>query len=123
MDLDRDALRPRLAELAGEQWCGGDGCPSVPQLIELCGGAGFTPTFSPLQTHDYSAMQGLVATHGLVGLMPTLALTAPRPDVVIRRLRPEPRPRILRYAVGDASHPAAARFLDEVRTALAEQLT
>ena len=106
-----------LAELAGEQWVGGDGCPSVPSLIELCRAAGFTPSFSPLQTHDYSAMQGLVATHGLVGLIPALALVAPRPDVAIRRLRPEPRPRTLRYAFGTASHPAAARFGDEVRAA------
>jgi DNA-binding transcriptional LysR family regulator len=108
-----------ISELAGERWFGGDGCPSVPPLIELCRAAGFTPTFSPLQTHDYAAMQGLVATHGLVGLIPTLALAAPRPDVAIRRLRPEPRPRTLRYAVGDASHPVVERFGDEVRAALA----
>jgi hypothetical protein len=63
--------------------------------------------------------QGLVATHGLVGLIPTLALAAPRPDVAIRRLRPEPRARTLRYARGDASHPAVERFLDDLRGALA----
>ena len=108
-----------ITELAGEQWFGGDGCPSVPPLVELCRAAGFTPSFSPLQTHDYAAMQGLVATHGLVGLIPTLALVAPRPDVAIRRLRPEPRPRTLRYVVGDASHPGAERFGDELCSALA----
>jgi DNA-binding transcriptional LysR family regulator len=109
-----------IAELAGEQWFGAEGCPSVPPLIELCRAAGFTPTFSPLQTHDYAAMQGLVATHGLVGLIPTLALSAPRPDVAIRRLRPEPRARTLRYAVGNASHPAVERFRDDVRAAHAQ---
>lgn len=108
-----------IADLAGEQWVGGDTCPSVPPLVELCRAAGFTPTFSPLATHDYGAMQGLIATHGLVGLIPRLALTAPRPDVAIRRLVPEPRARTLRYAVGDASHPAVARFYDHVRGALA----
>jgi DNA-binding transcriptional LysR family regulator len=107
-----------VADLAAEQWVGGDGCPSVPALVELCLAAGFTPEFSPLQTHDYNAMQGLVATHGLVGLIPTLALSARRPDVAIRRLRPEPRARTLRYAVSDASHPAAERFFGEVRSAL-----
>ena len=111
-----------IAELAGERWFGGDGCPSVPPLIELCRAAGFAPAFSPLQTHDYAAMQGLVATHGLVGLIPTLALTAPRLDVAIRRLRPEPRPRTLRYVAADASHPVAARFGDHVRAALAGSL-
>jgi DNA-binding transcriptional LysR family regulator len=117
----RLAARPviDLADLAGEQWFGGDGCPSVPPLVELCRAAGFTPTFSPLQTHDYAAMQGLVATHGLVGLIPTLALVAPRPDVAIRRLRPEPRARTLRYLVADASHPGADRFGEELRIALA----
>jgi DNA-binding transcriptional LysR family regulator len=107
-----------IVELAGEEWFGGDGCPSVPPLLELCRAAGFTPSFSPLQTHDYAAMQGLVATHGLVGLIPTLALSAARPDVAIRRLVPEPRPRTLRYAVGGASHPLAERFRDELRAAL-----
>jgi DNA-binding transcriptional LysR family regulator len=107
-----------IADLAGEQWVGGDGCPSVPALVELCRAAGFTPVFSPIQTHDYTAMQGLIAAHGLVGLIPRLALVAPRPDVAIRRLRPEPRPRTLRYAVGDASHPMAERFGDELRAAL-----
>jgi DNA-binding transcriptional LysR family regulator len=107
-----------IVELAGEEWFGGDGCPSVPPLLELCRAAGFTPSFSPLQTHDYAAMQALVATHGLVGLIPTLALSAARPDVAIRRLVPEPRPRTLRYAVGGASHPLAERFRDELRAAL-----
>ena len=108
-----------LPDLAGELWVGGDGCPSVPALVELCHAAGFTPEFSPVQTHDYGAMQGLVATHGLVGLIPRLALVAPRPDVAIRRLRPEPRPRTLRVALGDASHPVGERFRDELRAALA----
>ena len=107
-----------VIDLAGERWVGGDGCPSVPALVELCRAAGFTPWFSPLTTHDYHAMQGLVATHGLFGLIPTLALSARRPDVAIRRLRPEPRARTLRYAVGDAPHPAAERFLGDVRAAL-----
>jgi DNA-binding transcriptional LysR family regulator len=107
-----------IVDLAGEEWVGGDGCPSVPSLVELCRAAGFTPAFSPLQTHDYGAMQGLIATHGMVGLIPRLALAAPRPDVVIRRLRPTPRPRTLRYAVGGA-HPAAERFGAALRAAFA----
>ena len=111
-----------IADLAGERWVGGDGCPSVPALVELCRAAGFTPAFSPIQTHDYGAMQGLIAAHGVVGLIPRLALVAPRPDVAIRRLRPEPRPRTLRYAVGDASHPMAERFGDELRAALGLEL-
>jgi DNA-binding transcriptional LysR family regulator len=105
-----------VGELSGEEWVGGEGCPSVPSLVELCRSAGFTPAFSPLQTHDYGAMQGLIATQGLVGLIPRLALVAPRPDVAIRRLRPAPRPRTLRYAVGSA-HPAAPRFGDALRAA------
>jgi DNA-binding transcriptional LysR family regulator len=109
-----------VADLAGELWVGGEGCPSVPALVELCRAAGFAPAFSPIQTHDYVAMQGLVAMHALVGLIPRLALVAPRPDVAIRRLRPEPPARMLRYAVGD--HPLAARFGDELRTALGLEL-
>jgi DNA-binding transcriptional LysR family regulator len=108
-----------LEDLAGEEWFGDGLCPSVASLVELCRIAGFTPAFSPIQTHDYGAMQGLVAAHGLVGLIPMLALAAPRPDVAIRRLRPQPRPRMLRYAVADSSPPAAARFGDHLRAALA----
>ena len=109
-----------IADLAGELWVGGEGCPSVPALVELCRAAGFAPAFSPIQTHDYVAMQGLVAMHALVGLIPRLALVAPRPDVAIRRLRPEPPARTLRYAV--ASHPLAERFGDELRAALRLEL-
>jgi DNA-binding transcriptional LysR family regulator len=105
-----------VGDLAGELWVGGDGCP----LVELCRAAGFAPAFSPIQTHDYVAMQGLVAMHGLVGLIPRLALVAPRPDVAIRRLRPEPPARTLRYAAGD--HPLAERFGDELRVALRMEL-
>ena len=83
IDITDLAAQSEIAveELAAEQWVGGDGCPSVWPLVELCRAAGFTPAFSPLQTHDYNAMQGLVATHGLVGLIPALALTALRADV------------------------------------------
>jgi DNA-binding transcriptional LysR family regulator len=109
-----------IADLAGELWVGGDGCPSVPALVELCRAAGFAPAFGPIQTHDYVAMQGLVAMHALVGLIPRLALVAPRPDVAIRRLRPEPPARMLRYAAGD--HPLAERFGDELRAALGLEL-
>ncbi|HWM10197.1 MAG TPA: LysR family transcriptional regulator [Solirubrobacteraceae bacterium] len=113
-----------LVDLAGEQWFGGEGCPSVPALIALSRAAGFTPTFSMLQTGDYAAMQGLVATHGLVGLIPTLALAAAaRPDVAIRRLRPAPWARTLRFVVGDALHPAAEPFGHELRVALAQALS
>jgi DNA-binding transcriptional LysR family regulator len=108
-----------IEDLAGEEWFGDGICPSVASLVELCRAAGFTPTFSPILTHDYGAMQGLVAAHGLVGLIPTLALSAPRPDVAIRRLRPQPRPRTLRYAVAAPSTPAVERFGDHLRAALA----
>jgi DNA-binding transcriptional LysR family regulator len=115
----RLAAQPEIdiADLAGERWFGADGCPWTPPLIEMCRDAGFTPSFSSLQTHDYAAMQGLVATHGLVGLIPALALTAPRPDVAIRRLKPAPRARTLRCVAADAPHPAAGRFRDHLRAA------
>jgi DNA-binding transcriptional LysR family regulator len=107
-----------VRDLAGELWLGGDVCPSVPELIEVCRAAGFAPAFCPIETHDYAAMQGLIATQGLVGLIPRLAMVPPRPDLATRRLRPEPRPRTLRYIAGDASHPLAERFRDELCAAL-----
>jgi DNA-binding transcriptional LysR family regulator len=107
-----------LAELARERWFGGDACPWIPVLVEQCRAAGFTPTFSLLETNDYAAMQGFAATHGLVGLVPTLALAAPHPGVVFRRLKPQPRPRTLRYAIGATATPAAERLGDYLRAAL-----
>jgi len=107
-----------LAELAGERWFGGETCPWISVLVEQCRAAGFTPTFSLLQTNDYAAMQALAATHGLVGLIPTLALAAPHPGVVFRRLKPPPRPRTLRYAVGGAPTPAAEQLGAHLKAAL-----
>jgi DNA-binding transcriptional LysR family regulator len=107
-----------LAELAGEQWFGGAACPWIAVLVEQCRALGFTPSFSLLQTDDYAAMQALAATHGLVGFIPELALGAPHPGVVFRRLNPPPRPRTLRYAVGGAPSPAAERFGAHLRAAL-----
>jgi DNA-binding transcriptional LysR family regulator len=86
--------------------------------VQQCRAAGFTPAFSPLLSHDYAAMQGLVATHGLVGLIPALALDTTHPGVVIRPLRPAPRPRRLRYAVADTASPAAQRFRDHLTMAV-----
>jgi DNA-binding transcriptional LysR family regulator len=108
----------QLAELAGEQWFGGAACPWIHVLVEQCRAAGFTPTFSLLQTNDYAAMQALAATHGLVGLIPKLALAAPHPGVVFRRLEPPPRPRTLRYAIAGAPTPATERLGAHLRAAL-----
>jgi DNA-binding transcriptional LysR family regulator len=110
-----------LGDLAAERWFGSEGCPCAPGLIEQCRAAGFTPTFSPFVTHDYAAMQGLAALHGLVGLIPTLALDAPHPGVAIRRLRPLPAARRLRYVVADATNPVAQQFRDHLTMAVARR--
>jgi DNA-binding transcriptional LysR family regulator len=106
-----------LAELAGEAWFGAPDRPWAPALLEQCRAAGFTPAFSPLRSSDYAAMQGLASAHGLVGLIPALALAAPHPGVAIRRLRPEPRARRLRFAAADRASPAAACFRDHLAVA------
>jgi DNA-binding transcriptional LysR family regulator len=111
-----------LVELADEAWCGSEDSPWVPALVEQCRAAGFTPTFNPLQSNDYAAMQSLVATQGLVGLIPKLALGVPRPDVAIRRLRPAPRARMLRYAAAAPATALTERFLEHLRAALPRML-
>jgi DNA-binding transcriptional LysR family regulator len=110
-----------LADLAAERWFGSDRCPWVPALVEQCRAAGFTPTFSPFLSHDFAAMQGVVATHGLVSVIPALALDAPHPGVAIRRLRPAPQPRRLRYLTADATNPTAQVFHDHVAMAVARR--
>jgi DNA-binding transcriptional LysR family regulator len=109
-----------LADLAGEQWFGTGECPAMAALIEHCRAAGFTPGFSPFQTSDYAGMQALAATHGLIGLIPTYALAAQHPGVVVRRLRPTPLPRMLRFAVTAPASPAVERLGTELRAAHAD---
>ena len=81
----------RLADLADDSWILGSGdmsCPDSAILIRACNDAGFEPQIA-FQSDDYNAIQGFIATGMGVSLIPDLALTSVRPDVVVRSLGPK----------------------------------
>jgi DNA-binding transcriptional LysR family regulator len=78
----------RLADLAADPWILGSGdmsCPDSAILIRACNAAGFEPQIA-FQSDDYNAIQGFIATGMGVSLIPDLALTNVRQDVVVRSL-------------------------------------
>src|SRR5437868_11910868 len=78
--------RLTLAELAGERWIQGDPqglCGAM--HLAACELAGFEPHVA-FQSDDYNVVQGLVAAGVAISLIPELALTNLRDDIVIRSL-------------------------------------
>jgi molybdate transport repressor ModE-like protein len=79
----------RLADLATEQWVlgGGPGCSDRATILRACHAAGFEPRVSvEFPTDDYHATQGMVAAGAGITLLPRLALSVPRDDLVVRPL-------------------------------------
>jgi DNA-binding transcriptional LysR family regulator len=84
------AARPRVkvADLAEDAWILGSGdasCPDSQILIRACNAAGFEPRIA-FQSDDYNAIQGFIATGMGISMIPDLALTTVRNDVVVRSL-------------------------------------
>lgn len=113
LPIDHPAARRetvRLGELADEQWMmgiGGD-CPDTSLFWAACRSAGFEPTV-PFDLDDYGAIQGFVAAGMGVAVIPDIALTAIRDDVVVRRIAPRPPVRRLIAATMAESFCSPAR--------------
>ena len=80
----------RLEDLRDESWLLGttNSCPDASIFLRACERAGFEPKIA-FNSDDYAAMQGFVAAGIGVSLIPELALTSIREDVVIRSLTPQ----------------------------------
>jgi DNA-binding transcriptional LysR family regulator len=105
-----------LAALAGEDWVinGTPGCPDAELVQQACRAARFTPRIAlELAVDDYQATLGVVAAGLGVALLPRLALTPPRPDVVARPLRP-PIGRAVVAVTRAAAGPLATDVLPEL---------
>ena len=79
----------RLDDLAGEPWVlgGGPGCSDRATILRACHAAGFEPRITvDFPTDDYNATQGMVAAGAGITLLPRLALSVPRDDLVVRPL-------------------------------------
>ncbi len=80
----------RLEELRGEAWVQTSrSSPCARHVVRCCHAAGFEPRVA-FESDDYQTVQGLVAAGVGVALIPELALSTVREDVVVRALSPHP---------------------------------
>jgi molybdate transport repressor ModE-like protein len=97
--------RIRLKDLSNEAWIGTTDACSCGELVRShCIRLGFEPHIT-FESDDYLAIQGLVAAGVGVALIPTLALTTVRDDIVIRDLGNEAPIR----KIGAATLPSSQR--------------
>jgi DNA-binding transcriptional LysR family regulator len=109
-----DAPRIRLQDLSGESWVQtSSASPCARHVVRSCHAAGFEPSVS-FETDDYQTVQGLVAAGVGVALIPQLALSGVRDDILIRALHPRAPVRTVTAATGPgrAVAPAAERMLE-----------
>ncbi len=98
--------RLRLQDLDGEAWVQTSrSSPCSRHVVRSCHAAGFEPHVA-FESDDYQTVQGLVAAGVGVALIPELALSVMRGDVVIRALSPAPP---VRQVI--AAAPAGARLV------------
>src|SRR5437764_889397 len=90
---DRRGVRPTaagatLVDLAEEDWVQTSASsPCARHVVRSCLTSGFEPNVT-FESDDYETVQGLVAAGVGVALIPRLALTRVRPDIVVRALSP-----------------------------------
>jgi DNA-binding transcriptional LysR family regulator len=79
----------RLIDLRAEEWMLGttDTCPDARLFADACRAAGFEPKLT-FQNDDYGAIAGFVAAGVGVAMIPDLAATSVRDDIVLRSLGP-----------------------------------
>jgi DNA-binding transcriptional LysR family regulator len=105
--------RLRLEDLKRESWVQtSSSSPCARHVVRSCHAAGFEPDVS-FETDDYQTVQGLVAAGVGVALIPELALSVVREDIVIRALSPGPPVRQVIAAV-----PEGARLVPAAQTML-----
>jgi DNA-binding transcriptional LysR family regulator len=108
----------RLGELRGEAWVQTSRqSPCARHVVRSCHAAGFEPNVA-FESDDYQTVQGLVAAGVGVALIPELALSVVRDDIVIRALSPRPPVRqVIAAAPTDArlspATPAMLAILEE----------
>src|SRR3954468_866016 len=106
--------RVRLKDLATDAWIGTtDSCSCGALVRNQCIRMGFEPQIT-FESDDYLAIQGLIAAGVGVALIPTLALTTLRDDIVIRDLGNDAPIRQIAAATlpGAQRSPAARAMLD-----------
>lgn len=105
--------RLRLEDLRGEAWVQTSArSPCARHVVRSCHTAGFEPNVA-FESDDYQTVQGLVAAGVGVALIPELALSSVREDIVVRELSPHSPTRqvIAATAAGARLLPAAPAML------------
>jgi len=98
--------RLRLEDLDEEAWVQTSrSSPCARHVVRSCHAAGFEPNVA-FESDDYQTVQGLVAAGVGVALIPELALSVVREDIVTRALSPAPP---VRQVI--AAAPAGARLV------------
>jgi DNA-binding transcriptional LysR family regulator len=108
---------PRLEDLREESWVQTSATsPCARHVVRSCIAAGFEPRVS-FESDDYQTVQGLVAAGVGVALIPQLALSTVREDIIIRPLAPESPVRKVFAATprAAAATAAVATMLDVLR--------
>ncbi len=114
--------RLRLQDLREQAWIQtSQDSPCARHVVRCCHAAGFEPRVS-FQSDDYQTIQGLVAAGVGVALIPELALSVVREDIVIRVLSPHPPARqvIAATAAGARLLPAAPAMLSVLQQVASE---
>ena len=104
-----------LKQLADEAWIQGD-CEGLcgKMHVSACQAAGFEPRVA-FQSDDYNVVQGLVAAGVAISLIPELALTNVRDDIVIRSLgKQAPVRRVAAATLSSGYRSAAVEAMLEV---------
>src|SRR5256714_313867 len=110
-----------LGDLSGEAWVQTSArSPCARHVVRSCHTAGFEPNVA-FESDDYLTVQGLVAAGVGVALIPELALSIVREDIVIRALSPSPPSREVIAAVPERARlvPAAPAMLAVLEQAAA----
>jgi DNA-binding transcriptional LysR family regulator len=117
-----DRRRLRLEDLRDQSWVQTSlASPCARHVVRSCHAAGFEPIVS-FESDDYQTVQGLVAAGVGVALIPELALSVVREDIVIRALSPRPPARQVIAAVSGGARlvPAAQTMLGILEQAAAQ---
>jgi DNA-binding transcriptional LysR family regulator len=117
--------RIRLQDLDGEAWVQTSrASPCARHVVRSCHAAGFEPNVA-FESDDYQTVQGLVAAGVGVALIPELALSVVREDIVIRALSPAPPMRQVIASVPERARlvPAAPAMLGVLEQAAEQYAT
>jgi DNA-binding transcriptional LysR family regulator len=119
---DKRALT--LADLRDEDWVQTSASsPCARHVVRSCLGAGFEPRVT-FESDDYETVQGLVAAGVGVALIPRLALTRLRPEIVVRELAPRsPERKVVAATTAGAGVAPAARTMIRVLSDVSRRYT